>query len=70
MGVSFALSCGWGLGGGDVLLGEHALEEPGGDGEVAAFVVGGEEDGVFVLGRHGVGIGGFVSQRLGWGGVW
>lgn len=28
-------------------------DEPGDDGEVLAFVVGGEEDGVFVLGgRH------------------
>jgi hypothetical protein len=28
------------------------LEEPDDDGEVAAFVVGGEEDGVFVAGCH------------------
>lgn len=28
------------------------MEEPDEDGEVAAFVVGGEEDGVFVCGGH------------------
>ena len=31
---------------------EGLLEEPDDDGEVAAFVVGGEEDGVFVADCH------------------
>ena len=34
------------------LLCEHLLQEPDYDGEVLAFVVGGEEDGVFVVLRH------------------
>ena len=40
-------------GGKDLLLGEHALEEPGDDGQVAALVVRGEEDGVLVFDGHG-----------------
>jgi hypothetical protein len=35
-----------------VLCFEGLLEEPDDDGEVAAFVVGGEQDGVFVADRH------------------
>jgi hypothetical protein len=36
-----------------VLLFEGLLEEPDDDGQVAAFVVGGEQDGVFVADCHG-----------------
>jgi hypothetical protein len=36
----------------DVLLFEGLLEEPDDDGQVAAFVVGGEQDGVFVADCH------------------
>lgn len=39
---------GWGA----LLLGEHALEEPDDDGEVAALVVGRKEDGVLVVLCH------------------
>jgi len=38
-----------GRGEGDEQLGEGAVEEPGDDGEVAALIVGREEDRVFVL---------------------
>ena len=43
----------------DVLISEHALEEPYYDGEVLALVEGGEEDRILVAGRllrrtHGV----------------
>lgn len=37
---------------GDGLSCESSLEEPADYGEVAALVVGGEDDGVFFLGRH------------------
>jgi hypothetical protein len=37
----------------NVLLFEGLLEEPDDDGQVAAFVVGGEQDGVFVADCHG-----------------
>jgi hypothetical protein len=37
----------------DVLLFEGLLEEPDDDGQVAALVVGGEQDGVFVADCHG-----------------
>ena len=40
------------LGGGDGLSCESSLEEPADYGEVAALVVGGEDDGVFLFGRH------------------
>ena len=36
----------------DLLSLEGLLEEPDDDGEVAAFIVGGEEDGVFVADCH------------------
>lgn len=37
-------------GAGDSLqLGEGAIEQPGDDGEIAALVVGWEQDGVFIL---------------------
>lgn len=35
-----------------ILVVEHLLEEPYYDWEVVAFIVGGEEDGVFVVLRH------------------
>jgi hypothetical protein len=37
---------------GDLLLGEGLVEEPDNDREVAALVVGGEEDGILVLDGH------------------
>ena len=55
----FLLGCGldlyaggWEGVGRDVLLFEGLLEEPDDDGQVAAFVVGGEQDGVFVADCH------------------
>ena len=39
--------------GGRLLFGKGAVEEPRYYREVTAFVVGGENDGVFVFGRHG-----------------
>jgi hypothetical protein len=48
MGVGLVRYCGKGKGK-DVQLGEGAVEEPGYDGEVAALVVGWEEDGVFIF---------------------
>ena len=36
----------------DVLFCEGAGEEPGDDWEIAAFIVGGENDRIFFLGRH------------------
>jgi hypothetical protein len=43
---------------------EGLLEEPDDDGEVAAFVVGGEEDGVFVAGCHCEGLVDWCCFRL------
>lgn len=37
----------------DLLSLKGLLEKPDDDGEVTAFVVGGEEDGVFVADGHG-----------------
>lgn len=48
---------------GSLLLGEGLVEQPDYDGEVAALVVGGEEDGVFVLDGHGGRGGGRVRRR-------
>lgn len=52
---------------GGLLLGEGLVEEPDDDGEVAALVVGWEDDGVFLLG--GDGRGGFAFRRHGVGSV-
>lgn len=52
---------------GVVLLGEGLVEEPDDYGEVAALVVGWEDDGVFLLG--GDGRGGFAFRRHGVGSV-
>jgi hypothetical protein len=55
VGMGLVRCCGRGVGrrgersGKDVQLGEGAVEEPGYDGEVAALVVGWEEDGVFIF---------------------
>lgn len=38
---------------GDILLCESAVKQPGDDGEVAALIVGWENDGVFVLWNGG-----------------
>lgn len=37
---------------GEVLLGEGAVQEPDDDGQVAALIVGGDNDGVLVCGCH------------------
>lgn len=34
------------------LLGEGSIQKPGNDGKIASLVVGRQDDGVFIFGRH------------------